>query len=90
MREFAAAIALMGMLIAGAQAEEYIVTVTRKAENLYKIDSQNVYVKTRGCLEYAYGTRAVLRLDTRRADIRGEIVFAESDDTKCSVERLLR
>jgi hypothetical protein len=73
MRVFAAGIAFGLMSIAAAQAEEYVVTVTRKAENLYKVDSRNVYVKTRDCREYAYGKRAVIRLDSARSDARGKL-----------------
>lgn len=53
----------------------YSVTVTRKGSNLYKVDTQNIYIKTRFCYEYVYYQDAYLDLMKVRDIMVGEITF---------------
>ncbi|WP_445490252.1 hypothetical protein [Rhodopseudomonas sp. RCAM05734] len=74
-----------------AQAAEYYkVQVTRKAQDLYLVDGQNIYVKTRYCYEYSYSADAILQIDSPSGYNIGEIIFVGSGGSKCDVERLLR
>lgn len=53
----------------------YVVTVTRKASNLYRIDGRSIYLITRYCYEYAYGEGAILDLDSYGGYTLGTIEF---------------
>ena len=39
----------------------YDVSVTRKGQDLYRVDGTSTYIGTRYCYEYAYSQKAVLR-----------------------------
>lgn len=45
-----------------AGADNFSVSVTRKGNNLYKIDGQKIYIHTRYCYEYAYSENAFLKM----------------------------
>lgn len=51
--------------IIGAKVEAgtYKVTVSREESNFYKIDGQDIYIKTKYCLELALGSTAILEID---------------------------
>jgi len=55
----------------------YSVTVTRKAQDLYKIDGFNIYVKTRYCYEYSYSQDAILDYDSQAGYTKGTLTFED-------------
>ncbi|WP_448171396.1 hypothetical protein [Rhizobacter fulvus] len=81
--------AAVSMLFAGTAfaADVYKVTVTRKDQDLYKVDGGKNYVVTRYCYEYAYGDEAILRIDSTGGFSIGKIIF--STGTSCEVEKVL-
>lgn len=74
------------LLLVGAVAHAtlYRISVTRKAQDLYKVDGTSVLIKTRYCYEYAYGEEAILD------DTRDELIFTGSFGSKCDVEAVIR
>lgn len=65
-----------------AVADYYRVTVTRKAQDVYRDDSSGTLIITRYCYEYAYADRAVLKWEGRYGD--NWITF--SSGSRCSVD----
>ncbi len=63
--------AILTVSTAAEGAEVYKVTVTRKSDDLYQVQGQKIFVKTRYCYEYVYGDEAILRIDSP-----GEIVLS--------------
>lgn len=53
----------------------YVVEITRKASNLYKVDGKNIYVQTRYCYEYSYGEEVVLKVEGSYEYNKGKIIF---------------
>jgi hypothetical protein len=58
--------------------------VTRKGANLYKVDGQQIYIRTNYCYEYAYGESAILEATGGTGDLK----FLESKD-ECPVKAIL-
>ncbi len=87
------AVAFAACLAVGASAmlsarESYRVTVTRKENNLYRIDGTKTYIKTRMCLELALGEDAILNYE--RGSFSNKLIFDKHDPPdSCAVERLL-
>ena len=71
-------------IVSTAYAESYQVSVTRKGANLYKVDGQQIYIRTNYCYEYAYGESAILDA----AGGSGDLKFLESKD-ECPVKAIL-
>jgi len=71
---------LSTLFSAASWAGDYSLSVTRKGQNSYKVDSKQVYVHTKYCYEYVYYDDAVLRMDGRK----GTIVFSDGED--CQVD----
>lgn len=73
-------------LLAGSptNAELYRVTVTREAQNLYRVDysPEDVYIKTRYCYVYCYYEEALIDSD------RMVIHFLDSEED-CDIEGFL-
>lgn len=82
MRIFISFLAAVGLFMPTTivAQERYQVSVTRKDQNLYKVDNQPFWVKTRYCYEYVYYEDAVLSSYS--------IVFLDSG-SKCDVEGVL-
>ena len=53
----------------------YSETVTRKGDNLYKVDGFNVFLKTSLCFEYAYSQEAIIEITNYQGYTFGEITF---------------
>jgi hypothetical protein len=66
------------------------VQVTRKAQDLYEVMGQGVYVKTRYCYEYVYSSDAILKIDSTAGFNIGEIIFVGNGSNKCDVEKLIK
>jgi hypothetical protein len=71
-------------LVSTAYAQNYQVSVTRKDANLYKVDGQQIYIRTNYCYEYAYGDAAILEAIGGAGDLK----FLESKD-ECPVKAIL-
>lgn len=77
-----------GIATESMASDVYKVTVTRDSADLYKVQSGNVYIKTRYCYEYVYGDEAILRIDSTAGYNIGKIIF--SSGTSCDVAKLLK
>ncbi|KAB0574532.1 hypothetical protein F7P74_06250 [Helicobacter pullorum NCTC 12824] len=66
-------------------AEFYKVFITREAQDLYKT-TEGIYIKTRYCLEYAYGDEAILKYEGY--GYSDKLIF--ENGSTCDVERILR
>ena len=77
----AAIAAMMSLLVAPAQAENYEVNLTRKGSNVYKIDGKDIIIQTRYCYVYAYSEEAIFKT----SGYGGEVIFFDSKD-KCDVK----
>ena len=77
----AALAAMMSLLAAPAQAENYEVNLTRKGSNVYKIDGKDIIIQTRYCYVYAYSEEAIFKT----SGYSGEVIFFDSKD-KCDVK----
>jgi hypothetical protein len=77
----AALAAMMSLLAAPAQAENYEVNLTRKGSNVYKIDGKDIIIQTRYCYVYAYSEEAIFK----SSGYGGEVIFFDSKD-KCDVK----
>lgn len=53
---------------------KYVVTVTRKSNNLYKVDDKNIYIETKYCHEYSYADEVVLKVENSYYS-KGKIIF---------------
>lgn len=54
---------------------KYEVSVTRKGQDLYKIDGQNIFIATRYCYEYAYSEDVILIIESNIGYTIGKIIF---------------
>jgi hypothetical protein len=82
------------LLMLGAQSvpasDYYKVQVTRKAQDLYEVVGQNIYVKTRYCYEYAMYEDAIIEIDSPYGFSVGKIIFVGSSSQQCDIEKLLQ
>ena len=71
-------------LAASSSGGLYRITVSREAQNLYRVDytSREIYIKTRYCYVYAYFEEAIVD------DERMVIHFLDSGDD-CDIARIL-
>jgi hypothetical protein len=65
----------------------YQVSVTRKDNNLYKVENTKFYVQTQYCYEYAYSAKAILRIDSTYGYTIGKLIF--DSGTTCDVKAIL-
>ena len=54
---------------------KYLINVTRKTSDLYKIDNKNIYIKTKYCYEYSYSQEVVLKVESSYGYTKGKIIF---------------
>ena len=54
---------------------KYVVNVTRKSSNLYKVDNKNIYIETKYCSEYSYNQEVVLNVESSYGYTKGKIIF---------------
>lgn len=73
-----------GIVAGVGSAELYRVTVSREAQNLYRVDSTSgdLYIKTRYCYVYCYYEDALVDTD------RMVLHFLDSEE-ECDIEKLL-
>ncbi len=72
---------ILALAAATASASDYDVYVTRKGQNVYKVDGKEVYIHTRYCYEYVYGEESLLRMNGSS----GKIVFLD-EGASCDVQ----
>ena len=53
----------------------YVVKVTRKGSNLYKVDDKNIYIVTKYCYEYSYSQEVILKVESSYGYTKGKIIF---------------
>jgi hypothetical protein len=53
----------------------YEVTVTRKAQNIYKIENKDIYVKTKHCYEYLNFKSVVLKITSKYGYTKGQLII---------------
>ena len=53
----------------------YVVKVTRKGSNLYKVDDKNIYIVTKYCYEYSYSQEVILKVEGSYGYTKGKIIF---------------
>ena len=58
--------------------KNYEVTVTRKGNNLYRIDGTTYYIQTRYCHRYATREDALIRDYTRYGFTKGKLCFGQN------------
>jgi hypothetical protein len=75
--------AVVLLFAVAAHAALYRGSVTRKAEDLYKIDGTSILIKTRYCYEYAYSEDVII--DTTK----DELIFTDSG-SKCDIEAIIK
>lgn len=56
-------------------AGTYSEYLTRKGDDLYKIDGFNIFIKTSMCYEYAYGQEAIIEIQSSSGYTFGEVTF---------------
>ena len=56
--------------------EKYSINVTKEADNLYRIDGSNIYIKTSMCYEMAYSEKAILN----NKGYGDELIFPDQSD----------
>lgn len=61
----------------GIDIGKYSVNITRKADDLYKIDGKNIYIKTRYCYEYSYSAESILIIESSYGYSKGKIIIRE-------------
>jgi hypothetical protein len=71
------------LAVSSAQASLFRINVTRKAQDLYRVDGTSILIKTRYCYEYAYAEEAIYD------DVRDELIFT-SGGGKCDVEAVIK
>ncbi|MDN3582179.1 hypothetical protein [Mucilaginibacter flavus] len=57
------------------QTGKYIVNVTKKGKDIYKVDGKDIYIETKYCYEYATGEEAVLTIESSYGYTIGKIKF---------------
>ena len=68
-----------------SNAEYYKATVTRKSQNLYKIEYTSLYIITKYCYEYCYYEDVIIKYETYSFD--NKIIFG---DTECEINKIFR
>ena len=53
----------------------YVVKITRKGSNLYKVDDKNIYIQTKYCYEYSYSQEVILKVESSYGYTKGKVIF---------------
>ncbi len=54
---------------------DYKVNVTRKANNIYKVEGTDYYLETNFCYEYSYSDEAILSIESQYGYTKGKLFF---------------
>ena len=72
-----AAVAAATVATPAAATEAFTVLVTKTADNVYKVDRRNIYIKTTGCAVESKGHRAILIVNNASA-LNGRLTFVNT------------
>jgi hypothetical protein len=92
MRNVILAFVLTAALTAQSTASDYYkVKVTRKAQDLYQVDGQSIYIKTRYCYEYSFSQDAIVQIDSTVGYNIVKLMFVSSygSNNSCDIEKLI-
>jgi hypothetical protein len=79
---------LLISLLGSVYAEDYYkVTVTRKDNDLYKVETTKFYIQTQFCYQYVYFEAAILRIDSTYGFTIGKLIF--DNGTTCDVKAVI-
>lgn len=53
----------------------YVVKITRKGSNLYKVDDKNIFIQTKYCFEYSYSQEVILKVESSYGYTKGKVIF---------------
>ena len=53
----------------------YVVKITRKGSNLYKVDDKNIYIVTKYCYEYSNRQEVIFKVESSYGYTKGKIIF---------------
>lgn len=59
------------------EAGTYVLKVTRKSQDLYKVDDKNIYIQTKFCFEFSFSQEAILKVDGNLGFTKGKINFTK-------------
>jgi len=57
------------------EIRKYVVNITRKGADIYKVDDKDIYIETRYCYEYSNGQQVVLNVESDYGYSIGKITF---------------
>lgn len=78
---FPVIVSIMALISTPASAELYKVKVKRLDQNIYKVVSADIVIKTRYCYVYTYGDDVVIDTDSKK------IIFINQSQT-CEIEAI--
>jgi hypothetical protein len=67
-------IVVFSLTLLFAISSDYEVQITRKYQNLYKVDNTDIWIQTRYCYEYSYSEKAILKYSGYGFS-KGELIF---------------
>lgn len=57
------------------EAGMYEISLSREGDNLYKVYGEDIYIKTRYCMEMALGDEAILKIESITGFTLGKLIF---------------
>ena len=57
------------------QPGKYLLKVTRKGANIYKVDNKEIYIETKYCYEYSYSEEVILNVESGYGYSKGKLIF---------------
>lgn len=65
-------------------AEQYKVSLTRRDQNFYEVDRQNLFIRTKYCYEYGYGQDAIIDTENKK------VIFLGYSPNTCDLDMILK
>ena len=78
-------IVVISITLLFAMSTDYEVQITRKYQNLYKVDNTDIWIQTKYCYEYSNSEKAILKY-TGYGYSKGELIF--KNGSKYDVEEI--
>ncbi len=76
---------VLSITILFAMSSDYEIQITRKYQNLYKVDNTDIWIQTKYCYEYSYSENVILKY-AGYGYSRGELIF--KNGSKYDVEEI--
>ena len=76
---------VLSISILFAMSSDYEIQITRKYQNLYKVDNTDIWIQTKYCYEYSYSENVILKY-AGYGYSRGELIF--KNGSKYDVEEI--